>query len=130
MTKPNIVKIEPTQGYGTIIVMNCQIESENEFQKASSYLSFKRNMKTFEFIVETEIIAILKSYGIEITDNKKESVAKAFDTLNRKYHKNIIIVDCHADTEEKVIYREKGATFIEYDNLIEVANEIKVVEVC
>lgn len=104
-------------------VLQKQTDKERLYNDLITFVN--HDLKLLEMACDSEIMAILRKKGITITTKNME---KALDDLRAIYCEKIDIVDCHAITTEQIVYRTSGANVIFYDNLLEIAVEVKVVD--
>lgn len=104
-------------------VLQKQTDKERLYNDLITFVN--HDLKSLEMACDSEIMAILRKKGITITTKNME---KALDDLRAIYCEKIDIVDCHAITTEQIVYRTSGANVIFYDNLLEIAVEVKVVD--
>ena len=129
--KPTIQVLINENESGYIVVMEKPLGKDNHdmFGKQREIRKFKTTEKqVFIDTVEQAVITILGEYGIIPYDNTEQSLESAFDTLKRTYHKTIKIVDRYKDTQETIVYRENLITIIIENNVLSMAQEIKVVD--
>lgn len=107
------------------IVMQKEIGDLKASELTQEIAKFVRtDLKIFELYVSRKICEIFEKHGLVISTNPtKEDVEKITNFKVR-----VDIIDCHAKSKELIVYRKEKQTIIYYDNMLEVANEIKVYE--
>lgn len=119
---------EDNNGYIVIMEKSLGLNNYDMFAKQKEVRKFKTSEKqVFIDTVETVVISLLEEFGIIPYDNTKGALESAFDTLKRKYHKTIKIVDRYRNTRETIVYREPLLTIIIEKGVLSMAQEVKVI---
>lgn len=118
--KTNISKIDPTDYNGKIVIMQKKVGNVKDYELIKALNTFiTSDMKVFNSAMEQEIQEIMRKNGIVIKDTTEKAIREALLRCP------IQIIDRHENTCEKVVYKTKSGTVIYYDNMFEIANEIK-----
>lgn len=132
MKKPTIMVIPNDEQDGYIVIMEKDLGKENYdmFAKQKEIKKFKTSeQQVFIETIDMSIRELLNQFGIIPFDTTKSALESAFDTLKRKYGKNIRIEDRYKDTQETIVDRKDLITIILEKGVLSCANEVKVVDI-
>ena len=132
MKKPTIMVIPNDEQDGYIVIMEKDLGRENYdlFAKQKEIKKFKTSeQQVFIETIDMSIRELLNQFGIIPFDTSKSALESAFDTLKRKYGKNIRIEDRYKDTQETIVDRKDLITIILEKGILSCANEVKVVDI-
>ena len=112
-------------GENPIVVLSKNINGLSDYEKIRETRKFYTSeVKQLETMVEYLIIDKLNDYGIIPIDDDEDSIASAFDKLNRQHNVHIRVIDKYANFAGKIIHRKLNQTCIEEDGELSIANEI------
>lgn len=109
------------------MVLSKSIGNLTDYDRVSAIEHFVRvDTRKFEKAIELVIRGILEQRGINVCDTSKSSLERLFNALKTECGEIITISDRYEHTECPVLFRALCKTYIQDDEFISVANEIRV----
>lgn len=114
----------------TIVEISKKIVGQSRYERLKSLVQFyTKEVKELENAIDYVILEIMsRYYGIVPTGTTKEDLISAIEIMKAKYGKTFIIEDRYQDTKEIVVHRAHKQTCIMDNDIVSIANEIKIVD--